>query len=78
MDLIDLSLIQGGCISGLETNEIDHLMESAMRTGTSLNQFNGFNDQQGEDFQNLMRILEETDGDNNSHILPPEAENMIN
>jgi len=78
MDLIDLSLIQGGCISGLETNEIDHLMESAMRTGTSLNQFNGFNDQQGEDFQNLMRILEETDGDNNSHILPPEAENIIN
>ena len=77
-ELIDLSLIQGGCISGLETGEIEHLMDSAIRTVTPLNQFNGFNAQQDQDFAGLMKILEETNGyDYACHILPAEAKNII-
>ena len=46
--------------------------------GTSVNQFNEFNTQQDQDFADLMKILEETnDDDEMSHILPAEAEKII-
>ena len=78
--LIDLSLVQGGSIDGLETNEIEFLMDEAIRTGGPVNQHSGFNQSQQNDFMDLMTILEQENADHdneNEPILPEEAEQMI-
>ena len=53
-------------------------MDNATRTGASLNQFNGFNAQQDQDFSDLMKILEEQEiGSFEDACLPAEAEYLI-
>jgi len=78
--MIDLSLIQGGSIDGLETHEVECLMDEAIRSGRPVNQHSGFNQRQEQDFVDLMTVLEQEISyhvDESERILPEEAERLI-
>ena len=53
---VDLAAIKGGCISGLESGEIDFLMDIS-NPNNPVDQLTGFNSLQDKEWNNLMETL---------------------
>jgi len=54
---VDLSVIKGSCIRGLEADEIDFLMDIS-NPNYPIDQFTGFNSVQDQEMKNLLETLD--------------------
>jgi len=75
---VDLSVIKGSCIRGLEADEIDFLMDIS-NPNYPIDQFTGFNSVQDQEMKNLLETLDFDSSANSSNLtdISDEAQLLI-